>query len=229
VALIRLEGIKKSFWKAGSELVVLDGLEFEIDLGEFVAIMGKSGSGKSTLMNILGLLDTPTAGQYELAGADVVLLNERQLARLRNEQLGFVFQRFHLLPRMSARENVEIPLTYSKLDRPEQRALDALQRVGLGDRLGHTPEELSGGQQQRVAIARALVTNPSVILADEPTGNLDAKSADSVLQLLADLNEAGATIVMITHDEDAAARAQRVFILRDGKLHAQRDAKGATA
>jgi putative ABC transport system ATP-binding protein len=192
----------------------------EIHRGEYVAIMGPSGSGKSTLMHILGCLDVPTTGSYDLAGEDVSRMSEDALAQVRNRQIGFVFQQFNLLSSLSAWRNVELPLCYSGVGRAErkERALGALERVGLGDRVDHRPGELSGGQQQRVAVARALVTDPALILADEPTGNLDSHSTQDVLRLLAELHDQGRTIVLITHEHDVAERAQRIVRILDGKI-----------
>ncbi|MDX2143362.1 MAG: ABC transporter ATP-binding protein [Rhodospirillaceae bacterium] len=217
--MIRLKGINKTYKRPDEgPLQVLKNVDLTIDKGEYVAIVGPSGSGKSTLMNLLGLLDRPDSGEYELDGQAVSGLSAGALAKLRNTKIGFVFQQFHLLPRTSAVENVEIPLIYSNADNPEQRAIAALKRVGLGDRLKHYPEELSGGQQQRVAIARALVTNPDLILADEPTGNLDKVSGEDLMGLFQELNADGRTIVVITHDEKLAQRAKRVVRIDDGRV-----------
>jgi len=202
-------------------LDVLKSVDFDIDCGEFVAIIGPSGSGKTTLMNIMGLLDRPDAGEYELAGQAVSELTAAEMARMRNRTLGFVFQQFHLLPRTTAAENVELPLIYSKARETRSRAIEALCRVGLEDRLTHYPSELSAGQQQRVAIARALVNDPEVILADEPTGNLDRSSGEQVMGLFAELNDNGATILFITHDEQLASQASRVVRIEDGHLLTQ--------
>ncbi|MCW3050273.1 MAG: transporter ATP-binding protein [Solirubrobacterales bacterium] len=198
----------------------LDDVTLSIANGEHVAIMGSSGSGKSTLMNIIGCLDTPTAGEYRLDGIDVRHIAEDDLSDLRNRKIGFIFQSFNLVPRTSALSNVELPLAYAGLGRAERhrRAVDALQAVGMGDRMEHYPSELSGGQQQRVAVARAIVCNPSLILADEPTGNLDSHSTADVLQILDDLNDDGRTVVLITHEVDVAARARRVVRLGDGRI-----------
>jgi putative ABC transport system ATP-binding protein len=198
----------------------LDGVSLRIQRGEFLAIMGSSGSGKSTLMNILGCLDTPTEGRYRLDGVDVREIAQDDLADLRNRKIGFVFQSFNLVPRTTALANVELPLSYAGVPRGERRrrAIAALDAVGLGDRLDHQPSELSGGQQQRAALARAIVTNPSLILADEPTGNLDSRSSEGVLDVLERLHTEGRTIVLITHEPDVAARSQRIVQLADGRV-----------
>ncbi len=217
--MIHMEGICKSYDRPDEgPLEVLKDVNIDIQKGEYVAIVGPSGSGKSTLMNILGLLDRPDEGKYRLGDEQILGLSPARLAKLRNKKIGFVFQQFHLLPRTNARENVEIPLIYSDADDPEQKAVDALCSVGLEDRLKHFPEELSGGQQQRVAIARALVTDPELILADEPTGNLDKATGEDLMDLFQTLNEGGRTIVVITHDEDLASRASRVVRIDDGRL-----------
>ena len=217
--MIRLSNIRKSFTRPDqSQLDVLRGIDCEIGSGEFVAVIGPSGSGKSTLMNILGLLDHPDQGEYELAGQLVSGLEPNELASIRNRSIGFIFQQFHLLPRTTAVENVELPLIYSDADDPEQRAIDALCRVGLENRLDHYPSQLSGGQQQRVAIARALVTDPDLILADEPTGNLDAGATEEIMQLLDQLHRGGRTIVLITHDPELADRCASVISIDGGRL-----------
>jgi putative ABC transport system ATP-binding protein len=209
-------------YRPGEGVVVraLDDVTVRIADGEHVAIMGSSGSGKSTLMNIIGCLDTPTAGEYRLDGIDVRHIAQDDLSDLRNRKIGFVFQSFNLVPRTSALANVELPLAYAGLGRAERRrrAVEALRAVGMGDRMRHHPSELSGGQQQRVAVARAIVCNPSLILADEPTGNLDSHSTADVLQILDDLNDEGRTVVLITHEPDVAARARRVLRLGDGRI-----------
>jgi putative ABC transport system ATP-binding protein len=199
---------------------VLKGITLSVERGDYVAIMGHSGSGKSTMLNILGCLDIPTAGTYMIDGVDVSTLSEAQLADVRNQYLGFVFQSFNLVRRTSALSNVELPLVYAGVSRSERRkrAQTALELVGLGDRVGHMPNELSGGQQQRVAIARAIATGPSIILADEPTGNLDSRSTEEVLQIFGRLNAAGRTIVLITHEDDVAAHAKRIVWLEDGRI-----------
>ena len=217
--MITLEGITKVYRAGEVEVPALKGVSLHIPEGEFVAIMGPSGSGKSTLMNVIGCLDQPTEGRYILDGYDVSALTDDQLAWIRNRKIGFVFQSFNLIPRVSAAHNVEMPLIYAgdSVQRRE-RAMAALESVGLLDRAGHLPNELSGGQQQRVAVARALVTDPAILLADEPTGNLDTESSLEILKLLRDLNQQGRTILLITHEADIAAFAQRVVRLRDGVI-----------
>lgn len=220
-AQINLSHICKVFSLGDVEVRALDDLSLEIGRGEFVAIMGSSGSGKSTLMNILGCLDTPTSGSYRFEGLPVDSLNRQQLADLRNTKIGFVFQGFNLLPRTSALENVELPLLYDRhrmVANPQARAIEALQHVGLGDRLDHEPNQLSGGQQQRVAIARALVTDPPIIFADEPTGNLDSRTTLDILALFQKLNRDGLTLVVVTHETEVAEYAGRLIELRDGVL-----------
>jgi putative ABC transport system ATP-binding protein len=220
--VIEMRGIGKIYRSGRLEVEALQGVDLDVIPGDFLAIVGPSGSGKSTLMHLLGCLDRPTAGTYRLAGTDVAGLSDDQLARVRNRTIGFVFQSFNLLPRTTALENVAMPLLYAGVGRSErtQRARDALARLGLEDRLAHEPSELSGGQQQRVAIARALVSRPAIILADEPTGNLDSASGADVLELLHELNNTGTTIVLITHDSYVAVAAKRSVRVRDGRLAA---------
>jgi putative ABC transport system ATP-binding protein len=215
-----LNNIGKTYFSGSLSVEVLRDLSFDIYRGEFLALMGPSGSGKSTLMNILGCLDSPTAGSYVLNGLDVSEADDARLADIRNTQIGFVFQTFNLLPRYSALENVALPLIYAGKDKVarEQRAMEVLERVGLGDRWHHKPNELSGGQRQRVAIARALVNDPAIILADEPTGNLDSKTSVEILNLFDELHAAGNTIIMVTHEEDVAARAEKIIRMRDGQI-----------
>ena len=224
-ALIEIRDLQKVYALDGVEIQALRGIDLTVEEGELVAIMGPSGSGKSTLMNILGCLDVADSGSYRLRGQDITHMRRDQLAGLRNREIGFVFQGFNLLPRTSALENVETPLIYAGINKHERhdRATEALQRMGLSDRLHHLPNQLSGGQQQRVAIARALVTRPSLLLADEPTGNLDTATSAEILTVLETLNrQDGLTILMITHEPDVARRAQRILHLRDGRLEAHR-------
>lgn len=218
--IIRLQGIQKAYGEGEGRVLILKGLSFDIGAGESVAIMGTSGSGKSTLMNIIGCLDKPTAGEYYLEGRPVSQLTRDELAEVRNHTLGFVFQNFNLLPRTTALENVELPLVYGGVPRAERsaRAAQALALVGLGERMHHRPNQLSGGQQQRVAIARALVGKPRVILADEPTGNLDSHTSIEVMQLFQTLVQSGITVVLVTHEPDIARYASRVLVMRDGQL-----------
>lgn len=218
--LIRLEGIVKTYGTGDAAVQVLRGVGFSIEQGEFVAVMGPSGSGKSTAMNILGCLDTPDEGRYWLNGHLVSAMRDSQLAHVRNREIGFVFQSFALLPRATALQNVELPLLYASVHRRDraQRAAEALARVGLADRARHRPAELSGGQRQRVAIARALVTQPSLLLADEPTGNLDVATGEEILALFDELHRAGNTVVVVTHEADVAARAQRILRVLDGRI-----------
>lgn len=218
--LIEAAGIHKKFSIGSANIHVLKGIETYIDRGEFVAIMGPSGSGKSTLLYILGCLDRPTSGTYLLEGRDVSQASDKELSHLRANQIGFVFQTFNLLPHLSLVENVGLPFLYSALDdqAAKERVMSAIQRVGLSDRLRHRPTELSGGEMQRVAIARALAIKPNLILADEPTGNLDSKTSLEILALFQRLHESGSTIVMVTHDREVASYAQRVLVLKDGKF-----------
>jgi putative ABC transport system ATP-binding protein len=218
--VISVEDVRKTYRNGSLEVEALRGVSFDIDVGEYVAIMGPSGSGKSTLMHILGCLDVPSSGRFSLAGEDVSAMSEDELAHVRNKRIGFVFQQFNLLASLSAWRNVELPLVYAGVDRSarKERSLAALDRVGLGDRVEHRPGELSGGQQQRVAVARALVTDPALILADEPTGNLDSVSAHDVLELLDELHRGGRSIVLITHDADVAGAAERTMRIRDGQI-----------
>jgi putative ABC transport system ATP-binding protein len=217
--MIEIEGVGKVYRMGNVQVHALKGIDLRVEDGEFVAIMGASGSGKSTLMNIIGCLDLPSSGRYLLDGVDVRKLDDDRLAIIRNRKIGFVFQSFNLIPRSSAIHNVEMPLIYAGMgDGRKQRAMAALRAVGLADRAKHQPSELSGGQQQRVAIARALVTEPTILLADEPTGNLDSEASHEIMKLLVDLNDEGRTIVLITHEEDLAAYAKRVVRLRDGVI-----------
>jgi len=217
--MIRMERVTKIYRLGQIEVPALRGIDLEIKPGEMVAIMGPSGSGKSTLMNIMGCLDQPTSGVYELEGIPVSRLNDNQLAEIRNKKIGFVFQTFNLLPRTSALANVELPLIYGGGTNRRERALEALRKVGILERAKHRPSELSGGEQQRVAIARALVNNPSIILADEPTGNLDSKTSREIMELFARLNQdEGITVVLVTHDREMAEYARRIIHLRDGQI-----------
>jgi putative ABC transport system ATP-binding protein len=219
-ALIQLRDLAKIYQSGDSEFAALHDVNLSIERGDFVAITGSSGSGKSTLMNLLGCLDSPSRGSYLLADRDVAKLSRIELAKVRNEFIGFVFQNFNLLSRTSALENVELPLIYARVPPSErhQRARESLERVGLGHRAGHTPSQLSGGQQQRVAIARALVTRPPLILADEPTGNLDSATSAEIMKLLTELQRSGMTIVFVTHEPDIAAYAARKLLLKDGAI-----------
>jgi putative ABC transport system ATP-binding protein len=216
--IIRLVDVCKLYGDGDAEVRAVDGVSLSVNEGDFLAVMGPSGSGKSTLMHILGCLDVPTSGEYRFAGEDVSSMNERELASIRNRRIGFVFQQFHLLSSMSAWRNVELPLLYRNAHDRKQTALNALAQVGLTGRVQHRPNQLSGGQQQRVAIARALVTDPTMILADEPTGNLDSKASREVLDILIGLNKSGHTIVLITHDPSVASVAERVVEMADGHL-----------
>ncbi len=218
--MIEIDNVTKVYQMGEVEVHALRGVSLQLEKGEFVSIMGPSGSGKSTLMNVLGCLDSPTGGVYHLHGQDVSLLTDRQLARIRNKEIGFVFQMFNLLPRTTALRQVELPLAYAGVGSRERRkrAREALEAVGLGDRVDHRPDEMSGGEQQRVAIARALVTGPSIIMADEPTGNLDTKSGNEVLRIFQQLNEQGITVIFVTHDAETAAYSKRAIHLRDGLI-----------
>ncbi|MGH9334305.1 MAG: ABC transporter ATP-binding protein, partial [Vicinamibacteria bacterium] len=222
MGLIEARGLWKSYAMQAEEVHALRGVDFDVERGDYVAIMGPSGSGKSTLMNLLGCLDTPTQGSYRLNGREVSSMDDDELAHIRNQEIGFVFQTFHLLPRASALRNVELPLVYRGVpaDERKERARRALERVELSDRLTHRPNELSGGQRQRVAIARALVNEPSIVLADEPTGNLDSATGDEILSIFDELNRQGHTLIVVTHEEEVAARAKRVIRLRDGRVEA---------
>jgi putative ABC transport system ATP-binding protein len=218
--IIRLEGITRQFRMGAEILKVLKGIDLSIQRNEYVALMGPSGSGKSTLMNLLGCLDTPSGGKYFLNGTEVSHLTDDELAEIRNKEIGFVFQTFNLLPRSTALENVALPLVYAGMRESErkQRATEVLEQVGLSDRMTHKPNELSGGQRQRVAVARALVNKPSIILADEPTGNLDSKTSQEIMKLFGDIHKAGNTVILVTHEEDIAAHAHRVIRMLDGEI-----------
>lgn len=216
--LIKTENIKKTFQMGDNSIRALDGVSIEISEGEMVGVIGASGSGKSTLMNILGCLDKPDAGQYLLSGKDVSKLGRDKLAEIRNRNIGFVFQSFNLLPRMSALENVELPMQYAGIRNAKLSAEKALETVGLNERMHHEPNQLSGGQRQRVAIARALVNNPSIILADEPTGNLDSKTGEEIIDLFSQLNKLGSTIIIVTHDPEIASKCGRVIRMKDGRV-----------
>lgn len=223
-SIIHLQDIRKSYFMGTQAIPVLKGITLDIYKNEYVALMGPSGSGKSTLMNILGCLDTPTSGAYILNGSDVSKMSDDSLADVRNKEIGFVFQQFNLLPRLSAAENVALPLIYAGVGKVERmdRAMDALKKVGLAERSHHKPNEMSGGQIQRVAIARALVNNPSILLADEPTGNLDSKTSVEVMEIFGKIQAAGNTVILVTHEEDIADYAKRVVRLKDGVIESDR-------
>jgi putative ABC transport system ATP-binding protein len=218
--MIRLRNIHRVYLSGENRVHALKGIDLSVSAGEFLAIMGPSGSGKTTLMNIIGALDRPTEGEYELDGIQVSTMSDNELAGIRNQKIGFVFQTFNLLPRMTALRNIELPLVYAGVKRVErhERAMEALRQVGLEQRSHHRPNELSGGQRQRVAIARALVTRPAILFADEPTGNLDSHTGDEIMHIFQELNEAGVTIVLVTHEPDIARHARRVVCIRDGQV-----------
>lgn len=223
-SIIHLEQIRKSYYMGKQEIRVLKGIDLEILKNEYVALMGPSGSGKSTLMNILGCLDTPTAGQYVLNGQDVSKMGDDALADVRGSEIGFVFQQFNLLPRLTALENVALPLVYAGVSKKQrtEMAIDVIKKVGLEERMHHKPNEMSGGQNQRVAIARALVNNPSLILADEPTGNLDTKTSIEIMEIFGKIQSSGNTVVLVTHEEDIANHAHRIVRLRDGVIESDK-------
>ena len=224
MAVIEIENIARHFYIGNEIIKALKKIDINIEKNEFVALMGQSGSGKSTLMNILGCLDTPTNGSYHLANKNVSLLNDNSLAEIRNKEIGFVFQSFNLLPKSTALENVMLPLIYSGFDKKErlQKALVALEKVNLSDRVNHRPNELSGGQRQRVAVARALVNNPSIILADEPTGNLDSATSEEIMALFQNIHKNGNTIIIVTHEENIAQYAHRIIRLKDGEVESDK-------
>ncbi len=225
--LIDIRDVRKTYVMGTNEVHALDGVDLEVRAGEYLAIMGPSGSGKSTLMNMIGCLDTPSSGSYKLRGTEIREREDDELARIRNQEIGFIFQTFNLLPRADALHNVELPLVYAGKPAKDRRARaqEMLGLVGLGDRMHHRPNELSGGQRQRVAIARALVNGPSIVLADEPTGNLDSKTGQEIMALLGEIHRKGNTVILVTHEEDVAAHAHRVVRLRDGKIESDRSGK----
>jgi putative ABC transport system ATP-binding protein len=229
--IIRITDLSREYQMGEERILALRGVTLDIRRNEYVAIMGPSGSGKSTMMNLLGCLDTPTSGEYWLNGQEVSRLSDDELARVRNQEIGFVFQTFNLLPRATALHNVELPLVYAGVRARErrERAATALARVGLEQRMDHRPNELSGGQRQRVAIARALVNDPSILLADEPTGNLDSVTSEEIMKVFASLHGAGQTVIMVTHEPDIAAHAERAVVLRDGRVESDRLTRGAAA
>ena len=229
--VIRVQGLRKEYRMGAETIHALRGVDLTVGRNEYVAVMGPSGSGKSTFMNMIGCLDTPSAGEYWLNGQPVARLDDDALASIRNREIGFVFQTFNLLPRSTALENVELPLVYTGLRKRErkERAAEMLERVGLGERMDHRPNELSGGQRQRVAIARALATRPALLLADEPTGALDTRTGEEVMQLFAELHSAGQTVMLVTHEPDIAAHAERVLLLRDGVIEKDERRPGANA
>ena len=224
--MIAVNNLSKTYVSGSLSVTALRSASFQIEKGEFVAIMGSSGSGKSTLMNLLGCLDLPTSGHYALEGLEIARLKSNQLAEVRNRKIGFVFQSFNLLPRATALENTELPLLYGRVPNPTEIAMQALERVGLKDRAKHKPTELSGGEKQRVAIARALVNNPSIILADEPTGNLDSTTGDEILSVFHRLNKEDVTIILVTHEEEIARKAKRIIKMKDGKIIQDQTLKG---
>jgi putative ABC transport system ATP-binding protein len=230
-ALIEIRNLTRHYDMGGETIHALRGVSLAVDRNEYVAIMGPSGSGKSTMMNMLGCLDTPSSGEYWLNGEEVSALSDDALARVRNREIGFVFQTFNLLPRATALHNVELPLVYSGVSGRDRRdrAVAALTRVGLANRMDHRPNELSGGQRQRVAIARALVNQPSILLADEPTGNLDSTTSEEIMRVFAELHAQGQTVLMVTHEPDIAAHAERVVVLRDGRVESDRLNQGVAA